>query len=90
MRLQTAVYYLTYVSHQPALVGAFNGLVIVAVIGNISVPFLSKFMKHRNVMILAMVTFAFGELLMAFKNIPLLFIGNVIALVAYSKSYRMT
>lgn len=89
MRLQTAVYYLTYVSHQPALVGAFNGLVIVAVIGNVSVPFLSKFMKHRNVMILAMMTFAFGELLMAFKNIPLLFIGNIIALVAMGAAFSI-
>jgi len=88
--MQTAVYYLTYVYQRADLVGAFNGLVIVAVIGNISIPFLSKFMKHRNVMLLSMITFAIGEAIMSFKSIPLLFAGNVIALVAMGAAFSIS
>lgn len=90
IRMQTAVYYLTYVYRRADLVGAFNGLVIVAVIGNVSVPFLSKFMKHRNVMILSLVTFGIGEAIMHFNSIPLLFAGNVIALVAMGAAFSIS
>lgn len=90
IRMQTAVYYLTYVYRRADLVGAFNGLVIVAVIGNISVPFLSKFMKHRNVMILSLITFGIGEAIMHFNSIPLLFAGNIIALVAMGAAFSIS
>ncbi|MFD1548571.1 MFS transporter [Levilactobacillus fuyuanensis] len=90
IRMQTAVYYLTYVYRRADLVGAFNGLVIVAVIGNVSVPFLSKFMKHRNVMILSLVTFGIGEAIMHFNSIPMLFAGNVIALVAMGAAFSIS
>ncbi|MCH5464360.1 MFS transporter [Levilactobacillus tujiorum] len=90
IRMQTAVYYLTYVYRRADLVGAFNGLVIVAVVGNLSVPFLSKIMKHRNVMILSMITFGIGEVIMSFKSIPLLFAGNVIALVAMGAAFSIS
>lgn len=90
IRMQTAVYYLTYVYRRADLVGAFNGLVIVAVIGNISIPFLSKFMKHRNVMILSMAVFAIGEAIMHFKSIPMLFAGNIIALIAMGAAFSIS
>lgn len=90
IRMQTAVYYLTYVFRRADLVGAFNGLVIVAVAGNLSVPLLSKFMKHRNVMILSLVTFGIGEVIMAVKNIPMLFIGNIVALVAMGAAFSIS
>ncbi|WP_407888714.1 MFS transporter [Levilactobacillus sp. N40-8-2] len=90
IRMQTAVYYLTYVYRRADLVGAFNGLVIVAVIGNVSVPFLSKFLKHRNVMILSLVVFAIGEAIMHFSSIPLLFAGNIIALVAMGAAFSIS
>ncbi|UIF28924.1 MFS transporter [Levilactobacillus brevis] len=90
IRMQTAVYYLTYVFRRADLVGAFNGLVIVAVIGNLSVPFLSKFMKHRNVMILSLATFGIGEVIMAVKNVPMLFIGNVVALIAMGAAFSIS
>lgn len=90
IRMQTAVYYLTYVYRRADLVGAFNGLVIVAVIGNVSVPFLSKFMKHRNVMILSLVTFGIGEAIMHFNSIPMLFAGNIIALVAMGAAFSIS
>ncbi|WP_258115402.1 MFS transporter [Levilactobacillus yiduensis] len=90
IRMQTAVYYLTYVYRRADLVGAFNGLVIVAVIGNISIPFLSKFMKHRNVMLLSMAVFAVGEIIMDFKSIPFLFAGNIIALIAMGAAFSIS
>lgn len=90
IRMQTAVYYLTYVFRRADLVGAFNGLVIVAVIGNISVPFLSKFMKHRNVMVVSLIGFGIGEAIMAVKNVPMLFIGNIVALVAMGAAFSIS
>ena len=90
IRMQTAVYYLTYVFRRADLVGAFNGLVIVAVIGNISVPFLSKFMKHRNVMVVSLIGVGIGEAIMAVKNVPMLFIGNVVALVAMGAAFSIS
>ncbi|MFC6259896.1 MFS transporter [Levilactobacillus fujinensis] len=93
MRMGTAVYYLTYVYQRPGLVGAFNGVVIVAVIGNVSVPFLSKFMKHKNVLALAMALFAVGEILMPLgmkiNSIPLLFTGNIISLIAMGAAFSI-
>lgn len=93
IRMQTAVYYLTYVYKRADMVGLFNGLIIVAVLGNLSVPFLSKFMKHRNVMILAMLTFAVGEALMPVgllnKNLFFLFAGTVIATVAMGAAFSI-
>lgn len=88
IRMQTAVYYLTYVYRRADLVGAFNGLIIVAVIGNLSVPFLSKFLKHRNVMIVSMITFAIGEAIMPF-GVVLLFTGTVIATVAMGAAFSI-
>ncbi|WP_367295662.1 MFS transporter [Levilactobacillus yonginensis] len=90
MRLQVAVYYLNYVYKRPDLVGLFNGLVICAVIGNIFIPFLSKFMKHKNVMVLSLLTFAVGEAMMAFNSIPLLFAGNVISLIAMGAAFSIS
>ncbi|WP_061776371.1 MFS transporter [Levilactobacillus senmaizukei] len=93
IRMQTAVYYLTYVYRRTDMIGLFNGLVIVAVIGNLSVPFLSKLMKHRKVMELAMVTFAIGEAIMPVgmltKNLVFLFAGNIIATIAMGAAFSI-
>jgi len=93
IRMQTAVYYLTYVYRRTDMIGLFNGLVIVAVIGNLSVPFLSKIMKHRNVMELAMITFAIGEAIMPVgmmtKNLVFLFAGNIIATIAMGAAFSI-
>lgn len=89
VRMQTAVYYLTYVYKRSDLVGAFNGLIIVAVIGNLAVPFLSKVLKHRNVMIVALVTFAIGEAIMPL-GVPALFAGTIIATIAMGAAFSIS
>jgi len=89
IRMQTAVYYLTYVYRRADLVGLFNGLIIVAVIGNISVPLLSKFMKHRNVMVVSLVMFAIGEAMMPL-GLPFLFAGTVIATIGMGAAFSIS
>ncbi|CAJ1230248.1 MFS transporter [Levilactobacillus zymae] len=89
IRMQTAVYYLTYVYRRADLVGAFNGLIIVAVLGNLAVPLLSKFMKHRNVMIVSLTTFAIGEALMP-MGVTFLFIGTVVATIAMGAAFSIS
>lgn len=93
IRMQTAIYYLTYVYRRTDMIGLFNGLIIVAVIGNLSVPLLSKFMKHRNVMVVAMLTFAVGEAIMPIGlgsgNLFFLFAGTVIATIAMGAAFSI-
>lgn len=93
IRMQTAVYYLTYVYRRTDMIGLFNGLVIVAVIGNLSVPFLSKIMRHKYVMVVAMITFAIGEAIMPIgllhKNLFFLFAGNIIATIAMGAAFSI-
>ncbi|MDT7013187.1 MFS transporter [Levilactobacillus namurensis] len=94
IRMQTAVYYLTYVYRRTDMIGLFNGLIIVAVIGNLSVPFLSKVMKHRNVMMVSLVTFAIGEAIMPLGlssgNLIFLFAGTVIATIAMGAAFSIS
>lgn len=94
IRMQTAVYYLTYVYRRTDMIGLFNGLIIVAVIGNLAVPLLSKFMKHRNVMVVAMLTFAVGEAIMPIGlssgNLFFLFAGTIIATIAMGAAFSIS
>lgn len=94
IRMQTAVYYLTYVYRRTDMIGLFNGLIIVAVIGNLSVPLLSKFMKHRNVMVVALLGFAVGEAIMPLglssgSMIPL-FTGMIISTIAMGAAFSIS
>lgn len=94
VRMQTAVYYLTYVYRRPGLVGLFNSLVIVGIVGNLAIPLLTKFMKHRNIMILALVGFGIGEAIMPLglrgQNVAFLFGGMIISMIAMGAAFAIS
>ncbi|MBU5365095.1 MFS transporter [Enterococcus devriesei] len=93
VRNATGIFYINYIYGQPALAASFLGLGFVSVLGNLLVPVVSKRFTNKQSMAVAMVVFAFGELLLPVAekahNVPLLFAGNIISLIAMGITFTM-
>lgn len=93
VRMASGVFYINYVYKSPAIVGLFLGMTIFAVPGNLLAPILSKKFKNRDVMDVSLVVFVIGEVLMPIgqksQNLPLLFIGNGIAMIAMGSVFTI-
>lgn len=93
MRGQVAIFFIKYVYGQAALAPAFLGIGFFSIIGNLSVPFLSQRFKNRNVLQFSLILGIVGQLLLPVaektQNIPILFAGAIVFLIAMGITFTI-
>ncbi|GKT03072.1 MFS transporter [Furfurilactobacillus entadae] len=88
VRMTTEIYYLQFIYNRVDLTSLFVSLNIIAVIGNVLVPILSRRFQNRHIMAGALVLMIVGEGVLPLgvktQSLVILFGGNILSMIAMS------